>query len=70
MLYSNEYRRHLAPQKKGTATVHRRNVGNYRAECSCGWTAPRRWLKAAACQDAWIHAAQEGCEVSYPLVVH
>lgn len=52
----------------GCATVYRLRIGNYVAECSCGWSAPRRLLKAAACQDAWAHAAQDGCHLRHPLM--
>jgi hypothetical protein len=51
------------------AAVYRLRIGSYVAECSCGWSAHRRLLKAAACQDAWAHAAQQGCAVSNPLVI-
>ena len=44
-------------------------IGNSYAFCMCGWLGPRRLLKASACQDAWAHAAQNGCEVRDPLVV-
>lgn len=50
------------------ATVYRLRIGSYVAECSCGWSAPRRLLKAAACQDAWAHAAQSGCQLRHPLI--
>jgi hypothetical protein len=52
----------------GGAAVYRLPIGSYIAECSCGWSAARRLLKAGACQDAWAHAAQNGCEVRDPLV--
>jgi hypothetical protein len=52
-----------------TVAVVRVGVGNSHAVCSCGWSASRRLLKAAACQDAWAHAAQQGCAVSNPLVI-
>lgn len=52
----------------GDAAVYRLRIGSYLAECSCGWSAPRRLLKAAACQDAWAHAAQNGCRLRHPLM--
>jgi hypothetical protein len=50
------------------AVVYRLSIGSYVAQCSCGWLAPRRLLKAAACQDAWAHAAQPDCQLCVPLV--
>jgi hypothetical protein len=29
----------------------------------------RRYLKAAAEQDAWVHAIHEKCDISVPLVI-
>lgn len=52
----------------GCLAVYRLGIGSYWAECSCGWTARRRKLKAAACQDAWAHAAQSGCQLRVPLI--
>ena len=52
----------------GAAAVYRLRIGNYVAECSCGWSGPRRLLKASACQDAWVHAAQDGCRLRQPLI--
>lgn len=52
-----------------TVAVVRVGVGNSHAVCSCGWSASRRLLKAAACQDAWAHAAQQDCAISNPLVI-
>jgi hypothetical protein len=48
--------------------VYRLYIGSYVAECSCGWFSPRRLLKAAACQNAWAHAAQSGCRLRVPLM--
>jgi hypothetical protein len=58
------------PEKVGSpeAAVYRLRIGSYVAECSCGWSAPRRMLKASACQDAWVHSAQDGCQLRQPLV--
>ncbi|WP_220099626.1 hypothetical protein [Mycobacteroides abscessus] len=40
------------------------------AECTCGNFAPRsRFWRAAAVLDAQQHAAGEGCELSWPLVI-
>jgi len=57
-----------SPSEFGAVAVYRLRIGNYVAECSCGWSAPRRLLKAAACQDAWAHAAQRGCQLRHPLM--
>jgi len=38
------------------------------ATCTCGWTGRRRYLKAAAEQDAWMHSIHEQCAVAVPLV--
>jgi hypothetical protein len=43
-------------------------IGSSYAFCTCGWLSSRRLLKAAACQDAWAHAGQNGCELRNPLV--
>jgi hypothetical protein len=48
--------------------VYRLRMGSYVAQCPCGWLAPTRLLKAAACQDAWAHAAQSGCQLRRPLM--
>jgi hypothetical protein len=53
----------------GTVTVFNAGIGNSYAVCSCGWSGSRRMLKAAACQDAWVHAAQNRCDIHRPLVV-
>jgi hypothetical protein len=39
------------------------------AACTCGWTGRRRYLKAAAQQDAWVHSMHENCAFSVPLVI-
>jgi hypothetical protein len=57
-----------SPSEFGAAAVYRLRIANYVAECSCGWSAPRRLLKASACQDAWAHAAQRGCQLRTPLI--
>ncbi|MEO3757460.1 hypothetical protein ABGB19_04095 [Mycobacterium sp. B14F4] len=49
--------------------VYRVRIGNSYAACSCGWSARRRMLKAAACQDAWTHSARGACHVNFPLIV-
>lgn len=38
------------------------------AACTCGWSGRRRYLKAAAEQDAWMHSIREHCAVAVPLV--
>jgi hypothetical protein len=43
--------------------------GHSTAACSCGWTGRRRYLKAAAAQDAWMHSMHEKCAISTPLVI-
>jgi hypothetical protein len=53
----------------GTVLVHALGTGRSVAACSCGWAGRRRFLKAAAEQDAWVHAMRRDCEVSCPLVV-
>jgi hypothetical protein len=40
--------------------------GHSTAACSCGWTGRRRYLKAAAEQDAWVHSMHEKCEIAVP----
>jgi hypothetical protein len=57
-----------SPDEIGAAAVYRLRIGSYLAECSCGWSAPRRLLKASACQDAWAHTAQRGCHLRLPLI--
>ena len=59
----------MTTNTSATVAVVRVGVGNSYAVCSCGWSGARRLLKAAACQDAWAHAAQEGCDISNPLVI-
>lgn len=53
----------------GVVAVHHRGRCRSRAVCSCGWASRQRYLRAVAMQDAWTHAVQEHCEVSYPLVI-
>lgn len=48
--------------------VHRAGICHSTAVCSCGWRGRRRLLVAAAEQDAWGHAIDAGCDVSFPLV--
>jgi hypothetical protein len=43
-------------------------IGNSYGYCTCGWLGQRRLLKASACQDAWAHAAQSGCQLRHPLL--
>jgi hypothetical protein len=56
------------PSDFESTAVYRLRTGSHVAQCSCGWSAPRRLLKAAACQDAWAHAAQSGCQLRHPLI--
>jgi len=49
--------------------VHNYGLAHSAAVCSCGWTGRRRYLKAAAEQDAWMHSIHENCTVSVPLVM-
>ena len=53
----------------GLVAVHNYGFGHSVAACSCGWTARRRYLKAAAKQDAWEHSMHEKCDISIPLVI-
>jgi hypothetical protein len=53
----------------GMVLVHALGLGHSVAACSCGWAGGRRFLRAAAEQDAWEHAMVRHCEVSSPLVV-
>jgi hypothetical protein len=53
----------------GLVAVHNYGFARLAAVCSCGWTGRRRYLKAAAEQDAWVHAMHEKCEISVPLVI-
>jgi hypothetical protein len=50
-------------------SVYRVRIGNAYAACSCGWSGRRRILRAMACQDAWMHSVDGGCDVNYPLVI-
>jgi hypothetical protein len=53
----------------GVVAVYNYGFGHSTAACSCGWTGRRRYLKAAAEQDAWVHSMFEKCEISVPLVI-
>jgi hypothetical protein len=55
--------------ERGVVAVHNYGFGHSMAACSCGWTCRRRYLKAAAEQDAWVHSMHEKCAVSVPLVI-
>lgn len=57
------------PAPAGVVSVHSMGFAHSAAACSCGWVARRRYLRAAAEQDAWAHAVQDRCAVSSPLVV-
>jgi hypothetical protein len=60
-------RPHLLEQ--GVVAVHNYGFGHSMAACSCGWTGRRRYLKAAAEQDAWVHSMHEKCAIAVPLVI-
>ena len=49
--------------------VHNYGFGHSTAACSCGWTGRRRYLKAAAEQDAWMHSSHDKCAIAVPLVI-
>jgi hypothetical protein len=53
----------------GVVAVHEYGFAHCTATCTCGWTGRRRYLKAAAEQDAWMHSIHEKCVVSVPLVM-
>jgi hypothetical protein len=54
---------------QGVVAVHNYGFAHSIAACSCGWTGRRRYLKAAAEQDAWVHAMHDKCEIAVPLVI-
>jgi hypothetical protein len=54
---------------QGVVAVHNYGFGRSTAACSCGWSGRRRYLKAAAEQDAWVHSMHEKCEIAVPLVI-
>jgi hypothetical protein len=54
---------------QGLVVVHNFGLGHSAAACSCGWTGRRRYLKAAAEQDAWVHSMHEKCAIAVPLVI-
>ena len=49
--------------------VHDYGFGHLMAACSCGWAGRRRYLKAAAQQDAWLHSMHEKCAIAFPLMI-
>ena len=53
----------------GVVVVRSYGFGHSAAACSCGWAGRRRFLKAAAEQDAWMHSLHEKCDISVPLVI-
>ena len=55
--------------EQGVVAVHNYGFGHSTAACSCGWTGRRRYLKAAAEQDAWMHSMHEKCDIAVPLVI-
>jgi hypothetical protein len=55
--------------EQGVVAVHNYGFWHSTAACSCGWTGRRRYLKAAAEQDAWMHSMHEKCDIAVPLVI-
>lgn len=53
----------------GVVAVHEYGFARSTAVCTCGWAGRRRYLKAAAEQDAWMHSIHDRCTVSVPLVM-
>jgi hypothetical protein len=53
----------------GVVAVLNYGLGHSTAACSCGWVGRRRYLKAAAEQDAWMHSMHEKCDIAVPLVI-
>ena len=53
----------------GVVVVHEYGFARSTAVCTCGWAGRRRYLKAAAEQDAWMHSIHDSCVVSVPLVM-
>jgi hypothetical protein len=58
-----------AHDEHGVVAVRHYGFGHSTAACSCGWTGRRRYLKASAEQDAWVHSMHEKCAISFPLVI-
>ena len=54
---------------QGVVAVRNYGFGHSIAACSCGWTGRRRYLLAAAEQDAWVHSMHEKCAIAFPLVI-
>jgi hypothetical protein len=53
----------------GVVAVRHYGFGHSEAACSCGWAGRRRYLKAAAEQDAWMHSVHDKCGIAVPLVI-
>jgi hypothetical protein len=53
----------------GVVAVRNYGFGHSTAACSCGWVGRRRYLKAAAEQDAWVHSMHQKCDIAVPLVI-
>ncbi|WP_029113943.1 hypothetical protein [Mycobacterium sp. URHB0044] len=53
----------------GVVCVHNLRFAHSTAACTCGWAGRRRYLKAAAEQDAWEHAMHDRCSPACPLVI-
>lgn len=58
----------LDSAEPGIVAVRVSGFAHSAAACTCGWGGRRRYLKAAAEQDAWLHAIHHKCSVSVPLV--
>jgi hypothetical protein len=55
--------------EQGVVAVYNYGFGHSTAACSCGWTGRRRYLKAAAERDAWVHSMHEKCTIAVPLAI-
>ena len=53
----------------GVVAVYEYGFARCTAVCTCGWTGRRRYLKAGAEVDAWMHSIHDKCVVSVPLVM-
>jgi len=52
--------------EQGVMAVHNYGFGHSTAACSCGWTGRRRYLKAAAERDAWVHSCTKSAPSRSP----
>jgi hypothetical protein len=55
--------------EQGAVAVYNYGFGRSTAACTCGWTGRRRYLKAAAEQDAWFHSIDQKCAIAVPLAI-